>query len=65
MYYALATVGQLLVRGVGILAVMVEVMAFWRRIAKAVITLLAAAVIVGPAIGPGRWLRTACMGEIR
>jgi len=51
MYYALGTVGQLLARGAGILAVMIEAMAFCRRIAKAVIALLAAAVIVGPAIG--------------
>ena len=48
MYYALGTVHQLLVRGAVIMAAMIEVMAFWRRIAKAVVTLLVGAVIVGP-----------------
>ena len=54
MDYALETIHQLLVRGVVIPAVMIEVMAFWRRIAKAVIALLVAAMIPGPAIADGQ-----------
>ena len=56
MYYALGTVHQLPVREVVVVAVMIEVMALLKRIAKAVIAVLAAATILGPTIfgGQGR-----------
>ncbi len=47
MYYALGTVQPMHVSGVVILAMVIAVMAFWRQVIKAVIALLATAVIIG------------------
>jgi hypothetical protein len=54
MYYVLGTVDRLLVRRVVILTVMIEVITCRRRIAKAVVALPAATMILGPVVASGR-----------